>query len=46
MANVLVALESRSDKASGSVVVTPRDADPGDDGAVDGDFSLAGRGSG
>lgn len=46
MANVLVALESRSDKASGSLVVSPCGADAGDDGAVDGDFSLAGRGSG
>lgn len=46
MANVLVALVSRSDRASGSLTISPCGTDAGDDGAEDDDFSLGGRGSG
>lgn len=46
MANVLVALASRSNKVSGSLMVPLCGGDAGDDGAVGDDFSLSGRGSG
>lgn len=46
MANVLVALASRSDSASGSLIIPSCGVGAGDDGAEDDDFSLGGRDNG